>query len=937
MEKVYELKGLDLKLYQLKIKYQKDIFIFETIIGDITYKKELKLNDFDKINEYYSSFKNPTNFFKQHLRKLSNEEIEIKKENKTVKVWLIPDLENSVIKKEIILEPQELKEENEIKSENNNDNFKIKIIKVYPKETNKSSEKHLIEDIIKKNSQIYFKDDKEFLKHFFIEELNKSISNKNKLMDIIIISFEFLLQFYRVIDKNLVDYEGEYISLYEYISNRKNSEKNNNLTLFFCYGKIFDKNQDIFVILNEFNKIIFVNDEENIIPEEYENQFIFLSFLELKNFDENHIFYRTTKATKIHRQNINEQINCKILIKLNSIDYNNTNIFNKIKIKCTNEIIKEINNKIMYISFYEPNYSQEYFPQKIELSSENIIYNFVLLIIKGYCNEINLFLNIYGGFAYEYYFISKKKDFLPTSLEVNINNGKKYKSNELWSYETTNRKKITFMNIPKQDGIEEKVNNKNNFLKIYVNQENKKIEYGTFLLDNLEMHQKQEIKIDKEFDIFTKNIVDDVKQIFKNKTKAFSLYNKYLAKHNENFDTELKDDYRLYYFPNNEELFNYFNRLCIWTILLKEKVKNWYGFLSKYFKLFDEINDSNLNFSEKIVLLITVTRRALETELHLFPKIKFFDKENINTDAYTKAFYFHLDLLDSLKEDSKLMIPILQLNSYIMDKILTEEEKNLIKNAKIKIIDNSKIKENEKKELKNEIDKENWLFRSAYTISMLPINVVKSHLKKTMVPYCLIYGLYSKRDFLASIKKDNNIICFNEEQIAGDFFFGNCSDEPKDEYMTIFYKPKNIDDYAFIINLLFLHENSSHNKEKLINIIADSPNIYLDEHYNSNIFVHQNYIDQGEAGYLVESFIGPRKIINNLIDPSNSLGELLKVEYFNQNNFDDLLGKYSLLIKTENDYSNLSTYYPLEDKKINLEPQIYLMHYDLYMHQRNAL
>ena len=360
METIYELKGLDLQFYQLCIKFQedKDTFIFETKIKDITYKKEMKLNDFHEIHDFYLSFKDPTYFFVQHLCKLNKEEIEITSDNKTVKILLVPKLVKSIIKNEIILEPQELKKENEIKSENNSDNFKIEIIRTYPKEMNKSSEKHFLENIIKKNAQIYFKDDQEFFKHFSIEELNKIISNQNKLMDIIIISFEFLLQFYRVIDKNLVDYKGEYISLYEYISYGKNLEKNNNLTLFFCYGKIFDKNKDIIVILNEFNKIIFVNNEEYIIPEEYENQFIFLSFLQLTNIDKNHIFYRTSKATKIHRQNINEQINSKILIKLNSIDYNITNIFNKIKIKCTNEIIKEINNKIMYISFYEPKYSQ---------------------------------------------------------------------------------------------------------------------------------------------------------------------------------------------------------------------------------------------------------------------------------------------------------------------------------------------------------------------------------------------------------------------------------------------------------------------------------------------------------------------------------------------------------------------------------------------------
>ena len=513
-------------------------------------------------------------------------------------------------------------------------------------------------------------------------------------------------------------------------------------------------------------------------------------------------------------------------------------------------------------------------------------------------------------------------EFLPTCFEISLIDGKKYMSKELWKYETNNRAKITFMNIPKQDGIEKNVEDKNNFLKIYAysSSENKNTEYGTFLLDNLEMQQKKEIKINNEFDAFSQNIIEDSKLIFDNKTKIFFLFNKYLKKYNKKFESELKEDYRLYYFPNDEKLFNYFHRLCIWTILLKEKIKDWYNSLNTYFELFEQINDSNLTFSEKIILLITVTRRALEVDLHLFPKIKFFDKNNINNDAYTKAYYFHLNLIDSFKEDSKLMIPILQLNSYIMDKILTEEEKNLIKSTKLKIIDNSNLSQNEKNEFIQKINEENWLYRSAYTISMLPINVVKNHLKKTMTPYCLIYGLYSKRDFMASIKKDNNIICFNEEQIVGDSYIKNL----KSNYMSKYYIPENIDDYVFIVNILFLHENSSHNKEKMLNIIADSPIIYLDEHFKNNIFIYQNYINEGEAGYLVESFIGSRKIINGLINPNNNLGVLLKVEYFNQDNFDELLSKYSIMTKNEENDSLLSTYFPLEDKKTNLEPEIYL-------------
>ena len=544
--------------------------------------------------------------------------------------------------------------------------------------------------------------------------------------------------------------------------------------------------------------------------------------------------------------------------------------------------------------------------------------------MKGYCNEINLYLNINGGFLYEYYFISKNKEFLPTCFEISLGDGKKYKSKELWKYETNNRAKITFMNIPKQEGIEKNVTEKKNFLKIYAfgDSENKNTEYGTFLLDNLKIQQKKEIEINKEFDAFSQTIVEDAKLIFVKKSKVYSLYNKYLKNYDKKFESELKEDYRLYNFPNDEKLFNYFHRLCIWTILFKEKkINDWYNFLNTYFGLFDQINDSNLTFSEKIILLITVTRRALEVvELHLFPKIKFFDKNNINNDAYTKAYYFHLDLIDSFKEDSKLMIPILQLNSYIMDKILTENEKNLIRATKLKIVNSSKLSQDEKNKYIKKIDEENWLYRSAYTISMLPINVVKNHLKKTMIPYCLIYGLYSKRDFMASIKKDNNIICFNEEQIVGDSYIKNLMSN----YMSRYYVPKNIDDYVFIVNILFLHENSSHNKEKMLNIIADSPIIYLDEHFKNNIFIYQNYINEGEAGYLVESFIGSRKIINGLINPNNSLGELLKVEFFNQANFDELISKYSILTKNEGNDSLLSTYFPLEDKKTSLEPEIYL-------------
>ena len=46
-----------------------------------------------------------------------------------------------------------------------------------------------------------------------------------------------------------------------------------------------------------------------------------------------------------------------------------------------------------------------------------------------------------------------------------------------------------------------------------------------------------------------------------------------------------------------------------------------------------------------------------------------------------------MKLIDSLTEDSALFLPFMELNSYIMKMILTEEDKKLIKSSKIQRIE----------------------------------------------------------------------------------------------------------------------------------------------------------------------------------------------------------------------------------------------------------
>ena len=289
--------------------------------------------------------------------------------------------------------------------------------------------------------------------------------------------------------------------------------------------------------------------------------------------------------------------------------------------------------------------------------------------MKGYCNEINLFINLYGGYAYEYYFISKDYKYLPNFIEIKTKDQFRIRMNKFWNYESTNRKKITFVNIPNQNEIEKTMtDNNNSFLKIYTCDENKKIEYGTFLLDNLKINQKEKFLMNEDVAKFIEDIIIDVKKYINGKVEKKSLY-KYIHKVDLEIQKELNKDFGPYYFPDDKDCFDYFNRLSILYILYYAGESRWERLLKSYFEILEQIKQSNLIFSEKINLLISIVRKAFDSDLIIFPTIKFFDKKNIAKDAYTKAYYFHLDLIDNLKEESLLMIQFLQLNSYIMDRI----------------------------------------------------------------------------------------------------------------------------------------------------------------------------------------------------------------------------------------------------------------------------
>ena len=673
---------------------------------------------------------------------------------------------------------------------------------------------------------------------------------------------------------------------------------------FSTYGKLMERNRNIFVILSDiYKQVIFLNDKDNIMKNKKINKFYDFLCMKMTYYDEVTIFLETTRISQIkslkskskNNKNKTNIINKKILIKYNFIDYShNSNHYNFIGLYNSQEKITiQINNKTIYFAYTDDIVSQEYFPQDVELlrnKNDSKISKYRILLLKGYCNEINVFINnVVGGFAYEYYYISKRNEFLPKTIEIQLNNNLKYKSDKFWKFDTSNRQKITFINIPNQD-LSLNSFEYNSFLKIIsCISSNELVNYGIFLLDKLVINRLEKIKIDSSFQSLIKDIQDDIHLYQNGKKTSKDLEEKYL-RDKIKYINLFSYDYRGYYFPNNIEYFNYFNKMCIWMILANTDNKEREYAFKKYDQILSLIqNKKNMSYEEKTILLITVIRRVLDNKSKsksiIFPKVIFFDEINKIDYCYKKAYDFHLDLIDSLTENSKLIQPFLQLNSYIMEMLLTEKDINIIKKAKIDKINHSDIDKKQKTKLINNVKEEKLITKSAYTISMIPLDVIKEHLKSTMKPYAIIWQKNNEETFAASVYKDNNIICFNEEEIFKGIYDGR--------FYDLLYRSMKEDAFAFILNLYYLHENSSHNKEKVFNSKEkDSPFIFMNENLKLSLIFCDENCDSGEAGCFTESFIAERSILLDLVNINYNFGDLLKVKYFNQENFMELLNIY---------------------------------------------
>ena len=98
-----------------------------------------------------------------------------------------------------------------------------------------------------------------------------------------------------------------------------------------------------------------------------------------------------------------------------------------------------------------------------------------------------------------------------------------------------------------------------------------------------------------------------------------------------------------------------------------------------------------------------------------------------------------------------------------------------------------------------------------------------------------------------------------------------------------------IADYALPISMEFFHENS-HSKKNVKNFMKKTP-------LTTTYFLDNKTIS--EDGIFIESLMGNEDLINDLKDPEQELGELMKVDYFIEENFNRLNAKYLELISAK--------------------------------------
>ena len=649
-------------------------------------------------------------------------------------------------------------------------------------------------------------------------------------------------------------------------------------------GKIVQKENNIIIFLTLLNAVITltnINDSFKDLSNLNENTYVTIFCAKFVSKVEGEIILELVKnfsSFKIVDNPNCEEINKKVALKFKVLDLddnNNNNIIGQFGVELPDKSIKKlIPNKDMIYFVYDTNESEPvYFPQTIYIYDNNNKYmdiNMKYFVYKSSLTEANIYIKQKCFYSYEFLHFSLDNSF-PKYIEVYSQYGNKNKYDNFRSFGSNNRKTLVLLNISPQDEREEK-ENENSFLKIYLCNQNSTKVYGSFCLNSI----KKKIKKYYHYNHLIKdkiiNIYDDFIKCFITQKEKPKYLDKYL-----NFEDDIiksinrelfQKNFDLYIYENNEFIIKYFNSLCFFNLFYFLRKKNFsLSYLNDYKNVYEKVTKkNNLNYIQKSMILVSYLLRIFEDKNSLrSPKIFFYDEINNDKNPYKTAYNFQYEIINNLSENSCLFQPFLLLDSHIM-KCLT----NLIN-----------------------------INSPAYSLSMISINIIKDHLKSSINNCFFVLekeGKKNNRNYYASIHKFNGIITYNENILLEN---SNYNKMYEIDEIDIISDPKIINDYAYALFFENLHENFSLNKELILNF-QESPRLFINRNLNFAEVSDYNFKEYGEAGRLVESFIGNKKLVEAFQNIKYKMGDFLKVKYFVDKDFSLLISEFYKYVQSFN-------------------------------------
>ena len=686
---------------------------------------------------------------------------------------------------------------------------------------------------------------------------------------------------FSIIDKNIgKDFNSNFYELEEIKGNVKEEYA-------YIFSKVILKSikEKYILILDRFNKIIKLNYEKfsyldlfdllliidcEIIKDPINKYYYNLLLIDGKSL----IYY--SKALILHKE---ISINNYSILNINIPDYNTTNNYYDHIILSDNEINIKNNQNIFIVKFNNEIFN-EIIPFTIAIKNKLKRSDFKFFIVNNIMNNINIFLNYSNddrcSIEYDYYnFYSE----IPYKYEIEIN-GKIYSISHYNSFDNSNIIGFILINVPsneKTNKIKKYTNNKIISSQIWftAKKEENEIKYNvTQILDIDEAKPKKYISYDlkkEKYSIF-ENIYFNLTNYYNNWNSSQSEVFKYYSELKTNFDTIDKDEYEIIeeknqidFLPESADFYTFkiFTNLLLLDALItienyykdnKDKTYYfWRIFLKIYITLIEQLNDLGkiLTYHQKMRIIDSYVNDIFDTEPYNF-KSRFLyidDKILLKNNSYLLAFKFNVDVIKNLTIKSALTKGFMQLDSYILKNYHIFDE--TVRNEK------------------------------NYSLINEPIQLMKYHLLINYENFIIIkYKNKNKYDnkVVNSYQVNSNRVTFiNEKKIFNEY---NSEElEGKDNALPIFME--------------FLHENS-HSKKNSKNLDEETPLTCFTG--NKTIF-----LDEREDGKYLESLLGDTNFISDLKNPNKKLGELMKIEYFTDENFNNLHKKYKELIKIKKD------------------------------------